>query len=100
MMRRSAVTNLQNTAKPGRHERNYSFSICLRYDPSREGSGPDSQIGIHRVGLRATRGSHRQFKHPQKPFVVTVAGHSGKDVPIGTLRAILKAAGLEGDEQR
>ncbi|MBM3725245.1 MAG: type II toxin-antitoxin system HicA family toxin [Acidobacteria bacterium] len=47
--------------------------------------------------LRATRGSHRQFKHPQRPSVVTVAGHPGKDVPIGTLRAILKAAGLEGD---
>ncbi|MCC6537262.1 MAG: type II toxin-antitoxin system HicA family toxin [Bryobacterales bacterium] len=47
--------------------------------------------------LRATRGSHRQFKHAQKPAVVTVAGHPGKDVPVGTLRAILKAADLEGD---
>ncbi|MBK7927110.1 MAG: type II toxin-antitoxin system HicA family toxin [Bryobacterales bacterium] len=47
--------------------------------------------------LRSTRGSHRQFKHSQKPAVVTVTGHPGQDLPIGTLRAILKAADLEGD---
>jgi predicted RNA binding protein YcfA (HicA-like mRNA interferase family) len=47
--------------------------------------------------LRATRGSHRQFKHPDKPLVVTVPGNLGKDVPTGTLRAILKAADLEGE---
>jgi len=47
--------------------------------------------------LRATRGSHRQFKHPTKPMIVTVAGHAGRDVPIGTLRAILKAAELDGE---
>ncbi|MCA2971400.1 MAG: type II toxin-antitoxin system HicA family toxin [Acidobacteriaceae bacterium] len=50
--------------------------------------------------LRATRGSRRQFKHPQSASVVTIAGHPGNDVPIGTLRAILKAAELEGDWQR
>ena len=33
--------------------------------------------------------------HAQKPNVVTVPGNSGDDVPIGTLKAILKAAGLE-----
>jgi hypothetical protein len=30
-----------------------------------------------------------------KPNVVTVPGHSGDDVPVGTLRSVLKAAGLE-----
>lgn len=49
--------------------------------------------------LRSTRGSHRQFKHPEKPLIVTVPGNPGKDVPIGTLRAILKAANLEGDSK-
>lgn len=48
--------------------------------------------------LRATRGSHRQFKHPDKGLVVTVPGQSGKDVPIGTLKAILKSAGIEGEK--
>jgi len=50
--------------------------------------------------LRSTKGSHRQFKHPTKPLVVTVAGHPGKDVPIGTLRAILKAAEMGGDSEQ
>ena len=42
-----------------------------------------------------TTGSHRHFKHMNKPSVVTVPGHPGDEVPAGTLRAILKAAGLE-----
>ena len=40
-------------------------------------------------------GSHRHFKHPSKPSLVTIPGHPGDDVPTGTLKAILKAAGLE-----
>jgi predicted RNA binding protein YcfA (HicA-like mRNA interferase family) len=45
--------------------------------------------------LKATKGSHRQFLHPQKGMVVTVPGQPGKDVPVGTLKAILRSAGLE-----
>jgi predicted RNA binding protein YcfA (HicA-like mRNA interferase family) len=41
------------------------------------------------------RGSHRQFKHAGKDRLVTVPGNEGKDVPVGTLKAILKAAGLD-----
>jgi predicted RNA binding protein YcfA (HicA-like mRNA interferase family) len=49
--------------------------------------------------LVRTRGSHRQYHHPTKPGTVTVAGHPGVDVPPGTLRSILKQAGLlEGKE--
>jgi predicted RNA binding protein YcfA (HicA-like mRNA interferase family) len=29
-------------------------------------------------------------------MIVTVPGQLGKDVPVGTLRAILRSAGLEG----
>ena len=47
--------------------------------------------------LARTRGSHRQFKHPRKRMVVTVPGQFGKDVPMGTLKAILKSAELEED---
>jgi predicted RNA binding protein YcfA (HicA-like mRNA interferase family) len=48
--------------------------------------------------LVRTRGSHRQFKHPQKPGLVTVAGKPGTDVPAGTFRSIVKQAGLaKGD---
>ena len=45
-----------------------------------------------------TTGSHRQFKHPTKPGLVTVAGHPSVDVPKGTLRAIIDQAGLTVDE--
>jgi predicted RNA binding protein YcfA (HicA-like mRNA interferase family) len=46
------------------------------------------------VELR-TRGSHRQFKHPAQPLVVTVPGQDGKELAPGTLNAILKKAGLK-----
>ncbi len=42
-----------------------------------------------------THGSHRQFKHPTKPGLVTVAGKPSADVPKGTLNAILKQSGLK-----
>ncbi len=41
------------------------------------------------------RGSHRVYRHPAKPGVVIVAGKPGKDVPPGTLGAILKQARLK-----
>jgi predicted RNA binding protein YcfA (HicA-like mRNA interferase family) len=42
-----------------------------------------------------TRGSHRQFKHPTKPGLVTIAGKPSADVPPGTLNSALKQAGLK-----
>ena len=44
------------------------------------------------------RGSHCQFKHMSKPGLVTVP-HPKKDIPVGTLKSVLKQAGLEkGDK--
>jgi predicted RNA binding protein YcfA (HicA-like mRNA interferase family) len=40
--------------------------------------------------LVATRGSHRQYKHPAKPGRVTIAGHLSDDIAPGTLNSILK----------
>jgi predicted RNA binding protein YcfA (HicA-like mRNA interferase family) len=45
--------------------------------------------------LAATRGSHRQFKHPAKPGRVTVPGKPGDDLPPGLLNSILKQSGLK-----
>jgi predicted RNA binding protein YcfA (HicA-like mRNA interferase family) len=45
--------------------------------------------------LVATRGSHRQFKHPTKPGRVTVPGKPSKDLHPATLNSILKQAGLK-----
>ena len=44
------------------------------------------------------RGSHRQFKHPSKPGLVTIAGKPGDDLAPGTLNSILKQAGLKEGE--
>jgi predicted RNA binding protein YcfA (HicA-like mRNA interferase family) len=45
--------------------------------------------------LVATRGSHRQFKHPVKFGRVTVAGKPSDDLAPGTLNSILKQSGLK-----
>lgn len=45
--------------------------------------------------LVATRGSHRQFKHPVKSGRVTVAGKPCDDLAAGTRNSILKQAGLK-----
>jgi predicted RNA binding protein YcfA (HicA-like mRNA interferase family) len=41
----------------------------------------------------ARRGSHVQFKHPERPGRVTVP-HPRRDIPIGTLRSIEKQSGV------
>jgi predicted RNA binding protein YcfA (HicA-like mRNA interferase family) len=45
--------------------------------------------------LVRTRGSHRQFHHPEKQGTVTVAGNLNIDVPIGTLKRIYEQAQIE-----
>ena len=45
--------------------------------------------------LVVTEGSHRQFKHLTKPGRVTVPGKPNDDLPHGTLKSILKQAGLK-----
>jgi predicted RNA binding protein YcfA (HicA-like mRNA interferase family) len=50
--------------------------------------------------LARTRGSHRQYKHPTKPGLVTVAGKPSDDLHPKTLGSILKQAGLRNDTGR
>jgi predicted RNA binding protein YcfA (HicA-like mRNA interferase family) len=45
--------------------------------------------------LVRTRGSHRQYKHPLKTVLVTVAGRLGDDLARCTLNSVLKQAGLK-----
>ena len=45
--------------------------------------------------LARTKGSHRQYKHPTKKGLVTVAGHPGDDLAPGTQNSILKQSGLK-----
>jgi len=46
------------------------------------------------------KGSHRQFQHPTKRGVVTVAGKMSATVKIGTLMKIMKDAGLRKVKHR
>lgn len=45
--------------------------------------------------LARTRGSHRQFKHPRKKGLVTIAGKPREDLAPGTLNSIYKQAGIK-----
>ncbi|MDO8671903.1 MAG: type II toxin-antitoxin system HicA family toxin [Dehalococcoidia bacterium] len=45
------------------------------------------------------RGSHRQFRHSDKPGLATVAGSPNDDLAPGTWNSILKQAGLKGDQR-
>ncbi|MDE2756936.1 MAG: type II toxin-antitoxin system HicA family toxin [Acidobacteriota bacterium] len=52
---------------------------------------------VERNGWRLvrTRGSHRQYRHPDKPGTVTIAGKPGDDLPPGTWNSIVKQSGLK-----
>jgi len=52
---------------------------------------------LHAAGWQLVRqkGSHRQFRHSGLPGIVTVSGKPSVDMPIGTLKSILKQAGLK-----
>jgi len=45
--------------------------------------------------LVATRGSHRQYRHPNKPGRVTIAGKPSDDMAPGTLNSVFKQARLK-----
>ena len=45
--------------------------------------------------LVTTRGSHRQYKHPDKPGRITIPGKLSDVLPHGTLNSIWKQAGYK-----
>jgi predicted RNA binding protein YcfA (HicA-like mRNA interferase family) len=45
--------------------------------------------------LSRTRGSHRQYKHPERPGKVTIAGKPSDALHPKTLASIMRQAGLE-----
>jgi len=50
--------------------------------------------------LVATKGSHRQYKHSDKPGRVTIASHPSHDLAPGTLNSILKQAQIQKPESK
>jgi predicted RNA binding protein YcfA (HicA-like mRNA interferase family) len=45
--------------------------------------------------IARTKGSHRQFKHREKPGLVTIAGKLNDDLAPGTLNSVPRQAGLK-----
>jgi predicted RNA binding protein YcfA (HicA-like mRNA interferase family) len=52
---------------------------------------------VQRDGWRLvrTRGTHRQYRHSEKPGTVTIAGRPSKDLAPKTWNTILRQAGLD-----
>jgi len=46
------------------------------------------------------RGSHRQYKHAERPGRVTIAGHLSRHLPSGTWHSILKQAGIPPKDEQ
>ena len=87
-----ALTRVQ--AHGPRHAR-ILLDLCIRYAILMAGDSHRLIRLLESAGWRCvrTRGSHWQFKHPTKPGLITVP-HPTRDLPTGTWRAIVRAAGL------
>jgi predicted RNA binding protein YcfA (HicA-like mRNA interferase family) len=48
--------------------------------------------------LVATKGSHRQYKHPEKRRRVTIAGKLSDELARGTTNSVMQQAGLREKE--
>ena len=48
-----------------------------------------------KAGPRRVKAYGREFKHPVKRGLVTLAGQGGQDLAPGTLNSVLKQAGLK-----
>jgi predicted RNA binding protein YcfA (HicA-like mRNA interferase family) len=65
-------------------------------------SGVECVAALRRLGFEIVRqsGSHVILRRPGGGASVLVPVHGGRDVPAGTLRSILRQAGLTADELR
>ena len=61
--------------------------------------GIDFLQHVVEIRNRKKHGSGLAALHPREGRVVTVPGQLGTDVPVGTLKAILRSAGLERREE-
>lgn len=77
-----------------------SAHLLERFDQCPTLSGLKVKDAIRKIEadgwrLARTRGSHRQYQHPQKPGLVTIAGLPSADLDVKTERSILRQAGLK-----
>jgi predicted RNA binding protein YcfA (HicA-like mRNA interferase family) len=48
--------------------------------------------------LQRILGSHHQFRHPEKPGLVTIDRHGSKDLDIFLVKSILRQAGISREQ--
>ena len=48
--------------------------------------------------VRTSASSHRYLKHPDKGGLVAIPFHGNRNLPKGTLKSILKQAGITADD--
>ncbi len=65
-------------------------------------TGREVLAALQRDGFVLThvRGSHHYLRKPDVSGLVVVPVHGGQDLPAGTLRSILRQAGMTADELR
>jgi predicted RNA binding protein YcfA (HicA-like mRNA interferase family) len=95
---RAVIVSSEDEA--GRHPHSFrTHAICLprpsRYSVRMRVREVVRMLGDDGWVLVATRGSHRQYKHPSKPGRVTVPGKPNDDLAPGTLNSIFKQEGLK-----
>jgi predicted RNA binding protein YcfA (HicA-like mRNA interferase family) len=81
--------------KIARLERGRSEVDAKCYYPRSESTRPHPRDQKDGWYLVRTRGSHRQYKHPTKSGLVTIAGKPSDDLGFKTFKSILKQAGLQ-----
>ena len=54
----------------------------------------------HGFTLVSQRGSHQKWRNPETGKQVIVPYHKGKQLPIGTLNAIIEGSGISQEEFR
>ena len=58
-----------------------------------------SHAAMQAIALVTTRGSHRQFRHPEKPGKVTIPGKPSEDVGPKLWASIMNQAGLRRERR-
>jgi len=63
-------------------------------------TGAQAVRALEKAGfvVRRQRGSHVVLSHPVRRLRVSVSLHAGEDLPPGTLRSIIRSAGLSVEE--
>jgi predicted RNA binding protein YcfA (HicA-like mRNA interferase family) len=98
----SSVIAPEDIFRSPRRERGLGAGVIGPYRWSRSRCLDPAPAGQRKAVVRALevhiRGSHHYLRRPEAQQLVCVPVHGARDLPLGTLRAILRQAGLSADE--